>query len=83
MSTTFVVALIVCVFLIAYWRVALIILLALVLALLLTGVSAMAGVRGGSHGQPTTGAPTVPGPAPNGSGNSSDNSRGVPPQPHN
>jgi hypothetical protein len=83
MSTGFVITLILCVITIAYWRMALIILLATVLALLLTGVNMMAAALDGRAGQSTDGAPATPGLLPDEPGMRSDNGPAAPGEPDN
>jgi hypothetical protein len=64
MSPSFIVTLIVAILAVVYWRVALTIIVALILALLVTGIGAVSGALAGQEGRPMVVAPAEPGLAP-------------------
>jgi hypothetical protein len=67
MSPSFLITLVVAILAVAYWRVALMITIALILALLVTGIGAVSGALAGQERRPTVVAPAEPGLAPDGS----------------
>ena len=65
MSVTFILCLIIALITVAYWRVTLVVAIAVLLAMLASGVNAVAsGLQGGGHPEVNAVAPEVPGPAP-------------------
>jgi hypothetical protein len=65
MSVTFILCLIIALIAVAYWRVTLVVAIAVLLAMLASGVNAVAsGLQGGGHPEVSAVAPEVPGPTP-------------------
>jgi hypothetical protein len=64
MSVTFILCLIIALVAVAYWRVTLVVAIAVLLAMLASGVNAVASGLQGGHPEVNAVAPEVPGPAP-------------------